>query len=48
MGWRIEQLPVRVIYPPEHERVSHFHPVRDPARIVVRVLYTVATTPGHR
>jgi hypothetical protein len=47
-GWRIEQLPVRVIYPPEHERVSHFHPVRDPARIVVRVLYTIATTPGHR
>jgi glycosyltransferase involved in cell wall biosynthesis len=45
LGWRIEQLPVEVIYPPEEERVSHFRVVRDPARIVARVLWTVATTP---
>jgi glycosyltransferase involved in cell wall biosynthesis len=42
-GWSIQQVPVRVIYPPEHERVSHFHSVRDPARIVARVLHTFAT-----
>ena len=47
-GWRIEQVPVRVIYPPESERVSHFHVVRDPARIVFRVLHTFATAPGRR
>lgn len=47
-GWRIEQVPVRVIYPPESERISHFHVVRDPARIVFRVLHTFATAPGRR
>jgi hypothetical protein len=47
-GWLIEQLPVRVIYPPEPERTTHFRSVRDPARIVLRILYTVATTPGPR
>jgi glycosyltransferase involved in cell wall biosynthesis len=47
-GWPIEQVPVRVIYPPRHERVSHFHVVRDPARIVLRVLHTFATAPGRR
>ena len=36
-------MPVRVIYPPESERVTHFHSVRDPARIVYRVLFTLAT-----
>lgn len=41
----IVQEPVRVIYPPEEQRVSHFHSVRDPARIVRRVLWTVATVP---
>lgn len=40
----IVQLPVRVIYPPEQERVTHFHSVRDPARIVHRVLVTSALT----
>jgi hypothetical protein len=39
----IVQVPVRVVYPPEHQRVSHFHDVRDPARIVGRVLCTLAT-----
>ncbi len=32
---------VRVIYPPEHERVTHFDSVRDPARIIGVVLRTV-------
>jgi glycosyltransferase involved in cell wall biosynthesis len=48
LGWEIEEVPVRVIYPPEHERITHFHSVRDPARIVYRVLYTLATAPRHR
>jgi glycosyltransferase involved in cell wall biosynthesis len=43
-GWRIVEVPVNVYYPPEHERVSHFHVVRDPARIVYRVVATLATT----
>jgi hypothetical protein len=47
-GWCIVEVPVRVIYPPEHERVSHFHVVRDPARIVFRVLHTFATAKGSR
>ena len=42
------EVPVRVIYPPESERVTHFHSVRDPARIVYRVLYTLATAPRQR
>jgi glycosyltransferase involved in cell wall biosynthesis len=45
-GVRIVEVPVRVIYPPEHERVTHFHTVRDPFRIVVRVLETLALTAG--
>ena len=48
LGWEIVELPVRVIYPPESERVTHFHSVRDPARIVYRVLYTLATAPRQR
>lgn len=47
-GWEIIEEPVRVIYPPESERVTHFHSVRDPARIVYRVLYTLATAPRQR
>jgi glycosyltransferase involved in cell wall biosynthesis len=47
-GMPIVHVPVRVIYPPAHERVSHFHSVRDPARIVARVLWTVATPRGKR
>ena len=38
----IVQLPVDVVYPPEHERVTHFDSVRDPARIVATVLRTMA------
>jgi glycosyltransferase involved in cell wall biosynthesis len=43
-GLRIVEVPVNVYYPPESERVSHFHVVRDPARIVYRVVATLATT----
>jgi glycosyltransferase involved in cell wall biosynthesis len=46
--WPIAQVAVRVVYPPEHERVSHFDPVRDPARIVVSVLSTLVTARGPR
>jgi len=40
----IVEIPVEVIYPPEDERVSHFHAVRDPARIVARVVRTTVST----
>jgi glycosyltransferase involved in cell wall biosynthesis len=43
-GMRIVQVPIRVIYPPEDERISHFHSVRDPTRIVLRVLRTMFET----
>ena len=43
--WRIDELPVRVYYPSPEERITHFHSVRDPARIVSRILKTVASTP---
>ncbi|HEY2409075.1 MAG TPA: glycosyltransferase family 2 protein [Polyangiaceae bacterium] len=42
-GLSIVEVPVTVIYPPPSERVSHFHAVRDPAKIVYRVLHTLAT-----
>jgi glycosyltransferase involved in cell wall biosynthesis len=42
-GLAIEEVPVRVVYPPESERVTHFHVVRDPTRIVLRVVLTAAT-----
>ena len=48
LGIPIVELPVRVIYPPEGERVTHFHGVRDPAKIVYRVLFTLATAPRQR
>lgn len=47
-GWDVVHVPIRVIYPPESERVSHFDAVRDPARIVARVLSTLATPRGPR
>jgi glycosyltransferase involved in cell wall biosynthesis len=46
--WPIAQVPVRVLYPVGPLRVSHFHVVRDPARIVARVLTTLFTAPGPR
>jgi glycosyltransferase involved in cell wall biosynthesis len=40
-GIRIVEREVRVIYPAEQERVSHFDSVRDPARIVGAVVSTL-------
>jgi hypothetical protein len=45
---RIVEVPVHVIYPPARERLSHFHSVRDPARIVARVVDTLFATRGMR
>jgi hypothetical protein len=45
---RLVEVPVRVHYPPADERVTHFDSVRDPARIIVRVLDTLAQTSGLR
>ncbi|HEY6078668.1 MAG TPA: glycosyltransferase family 2 protein [Polyangiaceae bacterium] len=42
-GIPIVEVPVRVIYPPAEERLSHFHAVRDPARIVARLVHTALT-----
>jgi len=47
-GWRIEQVPVLAVYPPEHERTTHFHVVRDPAKIVVRVVATLWSLRGSK
>ncbi|WP_437631901.1 glycosyltransferase family 2 protein [Sorangium sp. So ce854] len=47
-GARIVEVPIRVIYPPEDERLTHFDSVRDPARIVRRVVATLALTRGLR
>jgi glycosyltransferase involved in cell wall biosynthesis len=43
-GIRIVEQPVRVVYPPEGERVTHFDSVRDPMRIIVTVLRTLRDT----
>ena len=42
-GVLIVETPVSVFYPPKAERVSHFHVVLDPARIVVRLVHTALT-----
>lgn len=42
-GIPLVEVPVQVYYPPKAERVSHFHVVADPARIVVRLLHTACT-----
>jgi glycosyltransferase involved in cell wall biosynthesis len=47
-GWEIVEVPVRVVYPPADQRVSHFHVVKDPARIVVRVLATMLSPRARR
>ena len=44
-GVPIVEVPVSVIYPPRAERLSHFHVVRDPARIVLRLVHTALTVP---
>lgn len=41
-GLPIVEVPTTVLYPAD--RTTHFHVVRDPTRIVLRVLWTVATT----
>jgi glycosyltransferase involved in cell wall biosynthesis len=41
-GLPLVEVPVRVYYPPEHLRVTHFDSVRDPARIIGAVLRTLA------
>jgi glycosyltransferase involved in cell wall biosynthesis len=43
-GLPVLETNVRVIYPPAGERVTHFRNVRDPARIVFRILHTALTT----
>lgn len=43
-GVRVVEEPIDVYYPPAEERVSHFHVVRDPARIVRRVVSTLVDT----
>ncbi len=40
-GVSVVEVPVRVHYPPEHQRVTHFDSVKDPARIVVAVVRTL-------
>jgi glycosyltransferase involved in cell wall biosynthesis len=45
LGWHIAEVPIRVVYPPRAERVSHFRVLRDPARIVARVLETTWRVP---
>lgn len=47
-GLLVTEVPARVIYPPGDQRVSHFHAVRDPSRIVYRMLHTAWTTPWRR
>ncbi len=41
-GVPIIEVPIAVYYPPEEERLTHFHSVRDPARIVATVVKTLA------
>ena len=43
-GMPIVEQPIEAIYPPPEQRLSHFRVVRDPARIVSRVVRTVAAT----
>jgi glycosyltransferase involved in cell wall biosynthesis len=45
-GIPIVEIPARVLYP--EQRTSHFDSLRDPARIVARLLHTAATTPWRR
>ena len=45
-GIPLVEVPARVLYP--ERRTSHFDSVRDPARIVARLLHTAATTPWRR
>jgi glycosyltransferase involved in cell wall biosynthesis len=44
-GWTITEVPIRVIYPRGDARITHFHAVRDPAKIVRRVVLTMLDRP---
>lgn len=44
-GLPLVHVPSRVIYPPAQERLSHFDAVRDPAKMVMRVVATALTVP---
>jgi len=44
-GLALVQVPVLTYYPPELARHSHFHVVRDPAKIIARVLATLVFAP---
>lgn len=41
---RVVEVPIRVLYP--EDRTTHFHAVRDPARVVRRVVRTLIATRG--
>jgi hypothetical protein len=43
----IVQVPIRVHYPPEDQRLTHFRTRRDVPRIIVRVLRTLWSSRGH-
>lgn len=45
-GVRLVEVPVEVLYPPPEQRLSHFDSVRDPMRIVARVVKTLIATRG--
>jgi len=45
-GMPIVHVPCEVLYP--HDRTTHFDSVRDPTRIVARVVWTWLTVPHHR
>lgn len=44
-GLPLVEVPIQVFYPPAAERQTHFHVVRDPLRIVLRVVATLARPP---
>jgi glycosyltransferase involved in cell wall biosynthesis len=46
-GMPIVEEPIDVIYPPADERVTHFNSVRDPARIIRRIVTTLADVRIH-
>ena len=47
-GLDLVQEPVLACYPPEAARQSHFHVLRDPTKIVARVLATLVLAPRQR
>ena len=48
LGIELFELPIRALYGPEHRRGSHFHVVRDPAKIVFSVVKTALTVRAAR